>query len=89
MCKKDTKRIYAMKVMNKKTIVEKNDTEHIKAERRILQRVRHPFLMTLHMSFQTPDKLYLVMDFVNGGELFTHMQAVENFDESRTRFYGI
>jgi serine/threonine protein kinase len=88
VCKKDTKRIYAMKVMNKKTIVEKNDTEHIKAERRILQKVRHPFLMTLHLSFQTPDKLYLVMDFVNGGELFTHMQAVENFDEPRTRFYG-
>jgi serine/threonine protein kinase len=87
VAKKDTKRIYAMKVMNKKVIVEKNDTEHIKAERRILQKVRHPFLMTLHMSFQTPDKLYLVMDFVNGGELFTHMQSVENFDEPRTRFY--
>lgn len=88
VCKKDTKRIYAMKVMNKKTIVEKNDTEHIKvrqranararrlnqqrccaclvafgrflwlqAERRILQKVRHPFLMTLHMSFQSADKL--------------------------------
>jgi serine/threonine protein kinase len=87
VCKKDTKRIYAMKVMNKKVIVEKNDTEHIKAERRILQKVRHPFLMTLHMSFQTPDKLYLVMDFVNGGELFTHMQSVDNFDQDRTRFY--
>jgi len=85
--KKDNGKVYAMKVLNKKTIVERNDEEHIKSERRILERLDHPFLVNLHYSFQTPDKLYFIMDYVNGGELFFHMQQVDCFDEERSRFY--
>jgi len=85
--KKDTGKIYAMKVMHKKTIIKKNDEEHIKAERRILQKLVHPFLVNLHYSFQSPDKLYLIMDYVNGGELFFHMQQTDRFNEPRVRFY--
>jgi len=86
--KKDTGKIYALKVLKKKTIIERNEVCHTKAERNILQKLVHPFLMNLHYSFQSPDKLYFVMDFVNGGELFFHLQKDRRFSEERTRFYA-
>jgi len=46
-----------------------------------------PFLATLFYAFQTPEKLYLVMEFVQGGELFSHLYKTENFAESQVRFY--
>ena len=86
--KKDTGKIYAMKVLNKKTIIERNEAEHTKSEKAILQKLAHPFLVNLNYAFQTPDKLYFVMDFVNGGELFFHLQQEERFDEPRIKFYA-
>eukprot|EP01098_Paradermamoeba_levis_P010729 TRINITY_DN4519_c0_g2_i2.p1 TRINITY_DN4519_c0_g2~~TRINITY_DN4519_c0_g2_i2.p1 ORF type:complete len:466 (-),score=133.53 TRINITY_DN4519_c0_g2_i2:350-1747(-) len=85
--KKDNGRIYALKVLDKKTIIERNEVEHTKAERNILEKLVHPFLMNLHYSFQSSDKLYFVMDYVNGGELFYHLQKDRRFSEERTRFY--
>jgi len=70
VAKKDTGKIYAMKVLNKKTIIERNEMEHTKAEKNILQKLVHPFLVNLHYSFQSREKLYFIMDYVNGGELF-------------------
>ena len=88
MRKKDTGKVYAMKVLNKKTIVERNEVEHTKSERAILMKLNHPFLVRLHYSFQTPDKLYFIMDFINGGELFFHLQKDRRFSEDRVRFYA-
>ncbi|EGG23719.1 hypothetical protein DFA_05853 [Cavenderia fasciculata] len=85
--KKDTGMIYAMKVLNKKNIIERNEMDHTRAERNILRKLVHPFLINLIYSFQTEDKLYFIMDFVNGGELFYHLQNEEKFDETRVRFY--
>lgn len=85
--KKDTKKIYAMKVLNKKTIFDRGEVEHTKAEKNILQKLCHPFLVNLNYSFQTPDKLYFIMDYVNGGELFFHLQKDKTFTEERARFY--
>ena len=85
--KKDTKKIYAMKVLNKKTIFDRGEVEHTKAEKSILQKLCHPFLVNLNYSFQTPDKLYFIMDYVNGGELFFHLQKDKTFTEERARFY--
>jgi len=80
--------IYAMKILNKKNIVERGEVEHTRTEKNILMRISHPFLMKLHYSFQTPDKLYLVMDFINGGELFFHLQSERKFSNERARFYS-
>lgn len=85
--KKDTNKIYAMKVLNKKTIIERNEVEHTRSEKKILQKLCHPFLVNLNYSFQTPDKLYFIMDYVNGGELFFHLQKDKKFQEDRARFY--
>uniref|UniRef100_A0A8C9X9D7 Serum/glucocorticoid regulated kinase family member 3 n=1 Tax=Sander lucioperca TaxID=283035 RepID=A0A8C9X9D7_SANLU len=62
--------------------------KHIMAERNVLlKNVKHPFLVGLHYSFQTTDKLYFVLDFVNGGELFFHLQKERTFPEPRAKFY--
>jgi len=68
--KKNTSEIYAMKVMRKDKILEKNHSEYMKAEREILTKVDHPFIVQLRYSFQTKYRLYLVLDFINGGHLF-------------------
>jgi len=85
--KKDTGRIYAMKVLNKKNILDNNELEHTKTEKEILQKLAHPFLVNLNYSFQTADKLYFIMDYINGGELFYHLQKEHKFTPDRVKFY--
>ncbi|KAG9126831.1 hypothetical protein FRC07_001783 [Ceratobasidium sp. 392] len=86
--KKDTRRIYAMKVLSKKEIIAKKEVAHTIGERKILQRsLDSPFLVGLKFSFQTDTELYLVTDFKSGGELFWHLQKETRFTEERARFY--
>ena len=85
--KKDTNRIYAMKVLNKKDIVERQEIQHTLSERNVLIQAQNPFLVGLKFSFQTPEKLYLVLDYMNGGELFYHLQNETAFSEERAKFY--
>lgn len=86
--KRDTKRIYAMKVLSKKEIVAKKEVAHTIGERKILQRsLESPFLVGLKFSFQTDTDLYLITDFKSGGELFWHLQKETRFSEERARFY--
>lgn len=85
--KKDTGRIYAMKIIRKVNIVERSEVEHTLAERNVLAKIDNPFIVNLKFSFQSPDKLYLVLAFVNGGELFHHLQNEGCFSEQRAKFY--
>ncbi|KAK5990632.1 Serine/threonine-protein kinase SCH9 [Cladobotryum mycophilum] len=88
--KKDTQRIYAMKVLQKKVIVQKKEVAHTVGERNILVRTAtsdSPFIVGLKFSFQTPSELYLVTDYMSGGELFWHLQKEGRFDEARAKFY--
>lgn len=67
---KDDNKVYAVKVLQKVAIMKRNEVKHIMAERNVLlKNVTHPFLVGLHYSFQTADKLYFVLDYVNGGEV--------------------
>lgn len=85
----DRGHMYAMKVVKKAAIVQKTKTsEHMRTERQVLQAIRaSPFLVTLHYAFQTDAKLHLVLDFVSGGELFTHLCQRGKFIENEVRFY--
>ena len=83
-----TNNIYAMKVLKKKEISERQQEDHTKAEREILEKITNPFIVKLHYAFQSPDKLYFVLDFVNGGELFSHLRKEKKFSESRAKFYA-
>uniref|UniRef100_H3C927 Serine/threonine-protein kinase Sgk1 n=2 Tax=Tetraodon nigroviridis TaxID=99883 RepID=H3C927_TETNG len=86
---KETTKYYAVKVLQKKIIIKKKEQKHIMAERSVLMKnIKHPFLVGLHYSFQTTDKLYFVLDYVNGGELFYHLQRERIFLEPRARFYA-
>ncbi|XP_069751340.1 serine/threonine-protein kinase Sgk1-like isoform X5 [Narcine bancroftii] len=86
---KETEKYFAVKVLQKKVILKKKEQKHIMAERSVLlKNMKHPFLVGLHYSFQTADKLYFVLDFVNGGELFYHLQRDHVFLEPRARFYA-
>lgn len=88
--KKDTQRIYAMKVLSKKVIIQKKEVAHTLGERNILVRTAmadSPFIVGLKFSFQTPTDLYLVTDFMSGGELFWHLQKEGRFQEERAKFY--
>ncbi|XP_026568796.1 ribosomal protein S6 kinase alpha-5 isoform X1 [Pseudonaja textilis] len=85
----DAGKLYAMKVLKKATIIQKaKTTEHTKTERQVLEHIRQsPFLVTLHYAFQTDTKLHLILDYINGGELFTHLSQRERFNEDEVRIY--
>ncbi len=86
--KRDTKRIYAMKMLSKKDIVAKKEIAHTIGERKILQRsLECPFLVGLKFSFQTEDFLFFITDYKSGGELFWHLQKEGRFTEQRAKFY--
>ena len=86
---REEKQTYAVKVLEKKMILKKNEKAHIMCERNVLlKNLNHPFLVGLRYSFQSSDKLYFVLDYVNGGELFFHLQKERHFTEPRARFYS-
>ncbi|KAH8878208.1 E3 ubiquitin-protein ligase [Schistosoma japonicum] len=86
--KNDTGQTYAMKVLKKASIVTNaKDTAHTKSERNILEMIKHPFLVQLHYAFQSPGKLYLVLEFLAGGELFMQLEKEGVFMEDQASFY--
>ncbi len=85
--KKDTCRIYALKTIRKAHIVSRSEVNHTLAERTVLAQINNPFIVPLKFSFQSPEKLYLVLAFVNGGELFHHLQREGRFSTWRAKFY--
>ncbi|KAI4149252.1 MAG: hypothetical protein LQ340_004725 [Diploschistes diacapsis] len=85
--KNDTARIYALKTIRKAHIISRSEVAHTLAERSVLSQINNPFIVPLKFSFQSPEKLYLVLAFVNGGELFHHLQREQRFDVNRSRFY--
>eukprot|EP00968_Pinguiococcus_pyrenoidosus_P023831 scaffold4058_cov257-Pinguiococcus_pyrenoidosus.AAC.11 len=85
---KQGQQIYAMKVLRKANIIRRNQVEHTKTERSVLGYIRHPFIVGLNMAFQTRDKLFFVLDYCAGGELFFHLGKLGRFQEPRAKFYA-
>lgn len=86
--KDDKNEVYAMKMLRKENVVKRNQVEHTKTERNVLQMVTHPFIVNLIYAFQTPSKLYFVLEYCAGGELFFHLSRAGRFSEGRCRFYA-
>ena len=78
------KEIYAMKEMSKVKVYEKNSVQSIVNERKLLAHLRHPFIINMHYSFQDKENLYLVMDYLSGGDLRYHICKQKKFDEEQT-----
>ncbi|KAI5777808.1 kinase-like domain-containing protein [Geopyxis carbonaria] len=85
--KRDTQRVYALKTIRKAHIISRSEVNHTLAERTVLAQINNPFIVPLKFSFQSPEKLYFVLAFVNGGELFHHLQREGKFEINRARFY--
>uniref|UniRef100_A0A3P8Z0Z8 Ribosomal protein S6 kinase n=1 Tax=Esox lucius TaxID=8010 RepID=A0A3P8Z0Z8_ESOLU len=82
----DAGQLYAMKVLKKATL-KVRDRVRTKMERDILVEVNHPFIVRLHYAFQTEGKLYLILDFLRGGDLFTRLSKEVMFTEEDVKFY--
>ncbi|KAL9919324.1 chromosomal serine/threonine-protein kinase JIL-1-like [Glossina fuscipes fuscipes] len=85
----DDEKLYAMKVLKKDRVAQrKKIAEHTTTERHVLEAIQQsPFLVSLHYAFQTESKLYLVLDYVSGGELFTHLHKTGHFSEATVKIY--
>uniref|UniRef100_A0A6Q2Z3E7 non-specific serine/threonine protein kinase n=1 Tax=Esox lucius TaxID=8010 RepID=A0A6Q2Z3E7_ESOLU len=82
----DASQLYAMKVL-KKASLKVRDRVRTKMERDILVEVNHPFIVKLHYAFQTEGKLYLILDFLRGGDVFTRLSKEVMFTEEDVKFY--
>eukprot|EP01041_Mallomonas_annulata_P008608 gene8608-17761_t len=79
--------LFAMKTLRKAALVKRNQLAHTATERKILQQIHCPFLVHLVFAFQTPEKLYMVLDYMGGGELFFWLKKDRKFSETRARLY--
>lgn len=77
---------YAMKIIKKSKIIKADRIVHTKTEKLILSHVNHPFLVSLKYAFQNETKLYFVMEFMKGGELFQHLRVKRRFTEQQAKF---
>ncbi|GAA5913063.1 uncharacterized protein JCM6883_000505 [Sporobolomyces salmoneus] len=78
---------FAMKILEKNTIVRLRQVEHVNSERNTLSLIQHPFIVNLFCTFQDEANLYLLLEYVQGGELFSHLRRAGRFSADVTRFY--
>ncbi|KAF2447638.1 calcium-independent protein kinase C [Karstenula rhodostoma CBS 690.94] len=87
---KSTKQLYAIKVLKKEFIIENDEVESTRSEKRVFliaNKERHPFLLSLHACFQTETRVYFVMEYISGGDLMLHIQRGQ-FGTKRAQFYA-
>lgn len=87
---KATKRLYAIKVLKKEFIIENDEIESTRSEKRVFlaaSKEQHPFLINLHACFQTETRIYFVMEYISGGDLLLNIQR-EQFTPRRAQFYA-
>jgi len=79
---------FALKMLKKTEIIRLKQVEHIKAEKSILSRINHPFIVNLYAAFQDEKNLFMLMEYVIGGELFSQLRKVGRFSNDTSRFYA-
>ena len=85
---KPTKEYYAMKSLKKDVLLDQDQVESTILEKKILQTLDHPFLVGMIFCFQTEERIYFIMPFIRGGELFQHLRTEKIFKEDKVRFYA-
>ncbi|KAL2757717.1 hypothetical protein ACRALDRAFT_2046449 [Sodiomyces alcalophilus JCM 7366] len=88
-CEEEKKEVFALKILRKTDVIKLKQIDHVRHERRILADVSgHPFITNLLGSFSDRDTLYMLLDYVPGGELFTYLRKMRRFGESTSKFYA-
>lgn len=85
--KKDTGHIYAMKILRKADMLEKEQVAHVRAERDVLVEADHQWVVKMYYSFQDPVNLYLIMEYLPGGDMMTLLMKKDTLSEESTQFY--
>lgn len=80
--------LYAMKMMEKKHVVKTKQVAHTISEIRIMDSLNFPFMIRMEFFFKDNVYLFLVMPFINGGEMFSHLRNLKKFDENLSKFYA-
>ena len=86
-CRK-TQKYHAMKCIRKDVVIKHNAVDNMETEKFILNKLNHPFLVGMDYVFQKAYRIYFVMDYVEGGELFKHLSDLRRFTEAKTKFYA-
>lgn len=85
---KSTFTYHAMKVVEKEVVVERNHVKHLILEKKLLQCVHFPFIVTLDVAFKDNLYLYFILPYISGGEMFTYIQKYGNFSDNLSKFYA-
>ena len=85
---KATDQVLVLKIMKKSLILQKRQTEHVTNERRILTELSNPFIVKAQSAFQDSKNLYLVLEYIPGGELYTQLRLKGKFSLDASRFYA-
>lgn len=86
--KKDDHSLYALKVISKLDIIKRNFFENLKNEKKIMESVHHPYVVSLDYCFSSPSYVFFAMKFKQGGELYHHLRKLLRFTEPMTKFYA-
>ena len=86
--KKDTKKLYALKVISKLDVIKKKFLDNIKNEKKIMQKIDNPFVVKMKYCFASPSFIFFALEFKQGGELYRHLKRRTKFEESTAKFYA-
>jgi serum/glucocorticoid-regulated kinase 2 len=78
-----------MKTIRKDLLVEKSLVDHCLLEKEVLMKTNHPFMVSMEHVFQTENRIFFIMQFVRGGELYRHLRTEKQFSEKRAKFYAM